>query len=117
MKNSILTTYLRTTAVIVIAAWLSGCCGMTNIQAHGGGAGGLASLGALILGSTAMQHLCEPDHDGEEGDEEPLPPPDTTPESREDTDESAYAAGISVANFSPLPRQIAASQQKPICLS
>lgn len=58
---------------------LSGCCGMTNIQAHGGGAGGFASLGALVLGTTAMQRLCETEQEAGQKNEGP-PPPDTAHE-------------------------------------
>lgn len=46
---------------------------MTNVQAHGGGAGGFASLGALILGTTAMKKLCNRETGAEPGDA-PLPP-------------------------------------------
>lgn len=59
--------------VLLLAILSSGCCGMTNVQAHGGGAGGFASLGALVLGTTAMQRLCNTGEDAEPGDA-PLPP-------------------------------------------
>ncbi|MDZ7734932.1 MAG: hypothetical protein U5P41_01415 [Gammaproteobacteria bacterium] len=111
-----MTTYLKTTAVIVIAAWLGGCCGMTNIQAHGGGAGGFASLGALIVGSTAMQRLCEPDRGSEEGDDGALPPPDTTPEADEDTDKSVHNAATWLASSTPHSQELVASRQTSACL-
>lgn len=76
---------------VLLALLLGGCCGMTKVDAHGGGAGGLASLGALILGTTAMQRLCDGEDGGKQDDEnEPLPPPDTQPEAEEDTAESAF---------------------------
>lgn len=52
---------------------LTGCCGMTNVQASGGGGGGFASLGVLMLGSKAMQRLCDEDSQTEPKDA-PLPP-------------------------------------------
>lgn len=62
---------------------LGGCCGMTHVQAQGGGAD-LASLGALVLGTAAMQRLCNEDSKTEPADAPP--PPDTRPEAGENTE-------------------------------
>ncbi len=51
---------------------------MTNVQASGGGSGGLASLGVLMLGSKAMQRLCDEDTRVEPEDA-PLPPDSDEP--------------------------------------
>lgn len=81
---------------VLLVPLLGGCCGMTKIDAHGGGAGGIASLGALILGTTAMQRLCDGEAGGKQDDEdEPRPPPDTQPEAEEDAAESTFQECIS----------------------
>lgn len=59
---------------------------MTNVQASGGGSGGLASLGVLMLGSEAMQRLCDQESQ-KEPEDAPLPPePDQPAESSSATD-------------------------------
>ena len=72
--------------VVLLAPLLSGCCGMTSVQSHGGGAGGFASLGAMILGTAAMQRLCNTDESAEP-DDAPLPP-ETDPEAQDSADDS-----------------------------
>lgn len=63
----------RLLVVLLILPALGGCCGMTNVQASGGGTGGLASLGVLMLGSEAMKRLCDQETKSEPEDA-PLPP-------------------------------------------
>lgn len=83
VKYQRLQSFNKILATVMITALLGGCCGMTNVQAQGGGAGGLASLGVLVLGTTAMQRLC-----GEVSKDEPddaPPPPRTDDESEDNT--------------------------------
>lgn len=66
---------------------LNGCGGAVNVQASGGGAEGFASLGAIILGTTALRYIRDTDHDSRHDDQIPSPP-DTTAEQQENSDQS-----------------------------
>ncbi|MEX2517139.1 MAG: hypothetical protein WD572_09590 [Gammaproteobacteria bacterium] len=43
--------------LVMLIASTGGCGGNVNVQASGGGAGGFASLGAIILGTSALRYL------------------------------------------------------------
>lgn len=65
---------------------LSGCGGPVNVQASGGGAEGFASLGAIILGTTALRYIRDTDRESKHDDQIPSPP-DTTGEQQENSDQ------------------------------
>lgn len=56
----------------------SGCGGNVNVQSSGGGADGFATLGALILGTSALRWLREPEPQQKtDATDDPIDPPPT----------------------------------------
>lgn len=62
-------------ALVGAGAGLTGCGGAVNVQASGGGADGFASLGVLMLGTSAIRYIRDQTYKPVYTDDEPLPPP------------------------------------------
>lgn len=77
---------LKLIMVILLMTLPQSGCGTINVQASGGGASGFASLGAIILGTSALRYVRGTDHGPRHDDE--IQPPDTDPDNREGHDKS-----------------------------
>lgn len=70
-------TRLQVAALSLIFAtmFMTGCGGAVNVQTSGGGADGFASLGVLMLGTSAIRYIRNKTYSPIYADDEPLPPP------------------------------------------
>lgn len=78
MTRRLLTRLKLLVFVLVLAAagaGVAGCGGAVNVQASGGGADGFASLGVLMLGTSAIRYIRDKTYSPIYVDSEPLPPP------------------------------------------
>lgn len=79
---------LKTLVILLLLAgatpMLAGCGGAVNVQASGGGTDGFASLGVIMLGTSAIRYIRELSYAPVKIDDEPLPPPHAVPEQQPD---------------------------------
>jgi hypothetical protein len=77
-------------ALLLIGAGpaLTGCGGAVNVQTSGGGAEGFASLGVIMLGTSAIRYIRDRTHRPAYTEEElSYPPDEALPEHEADADE------------------------------